>query len=138
MRLLCRSLCITNGRNCVQRCAASEPFSGVMILKERIVDMKVMIYSACVIIGLILATILGALGQDIAYDLNARFPAIALTTAITLVTFISIGLYIIILISLFIFNKTKKINLIVSVVPCVLIGLPVSIWSFFVWAMWMG
>ena len=67
-----------------------------------------MIYSSFVIIGLILATILGTLGQDISYDLNERFPAIELTTAITIVTFISIGLYIIIPISLFIFIKTEK------------------------------
>jgi len=100
--------------------------------------MKVFIYTIFVIIGLIVATILGALGQNIAYDLNERFPAIELTTAITIVTFISIGLYIIIPISLFIFNKTEKIYLLVSVIACVLIGLPVSIWSFFVWAAWMG
>lgn len=112
-----------------------------MISKEGIEDMKVMIYSAFVIIGLILATILGTLGQDISYHLNERFPAIELTTAITIVTFISIGLYIIIPISLVIFIKTEKnekIYLIMSVITCVLIGLPVSIWSFFVWAMWMG
>lgn len=97
-----------------------------------------MIYSAFVIIGLIFATILGILGQDISYYINERFPTIELTTAITIVTFISIGLYIIIPISLFIFNKTEKIYLVVSVITCVLIGLPISIWSFFVWAMWMG
>ncbi len=100
--------------------------------------MKIMIYSTFVILGLIFATILGALGQNIAYDLNERFPTIELTTAITIVTFISLGLYIIIPISLFIFNKTEKIYLITSVIACVLIGLPVSIWSLFVWLMWMG
>jgi hypothetical protein len=100
--------------------------------------MKVMIYSAFVIIGLIFATILGILGQDISYYFNERFPTIELTTAITIVTFISIGLYIIIPISLFIFIKTEKILFIVSVITSVLIGLPISIWSFFVWAMWMG
>ena len=109
-----------------------------MILREGIVDMKVMIYSAFVIIGIIIATILGLFGQDISYDFNVRFPTIELTTAITIVTFISIGLYIIIPISLFIFLKTEKILRIVGVITCVLIGLPISIWSFFVWAMWMG
>ena len=109
-----------------------------MISKEGIEDMKVMIYTAFVIIGIIIATILGLLGQDISYDVNERFPTIKLTTAITIVTFISIGLYIIIPISLFIFIKTEKTLLIVSVITCVLIGLPISIWSFFVWAMWMG
>lgn len=100
-----------------------------------------MIYSVFVIIGLILATILGTLGQNIAYDLNERFPTIELTTAITIITFISIGLYVIIPISLVIFIKTEKnekIHLIMSVITCVLIGLPISIWSLFVWGMWMG
>lgn len=110
----------------------------IMFSKEGIGDMKVMIYSSFVIIGLIVATILGIFGQVIAYDFNERFPTIELTTAITIVTFISIGLYIIIPISLFIFNKTEKVVLIVSVIACVLIGLPISIWSFFVWGMWMG
>lgn len=100
--------------------------------------MKAMIYSAFVFIGLLFATILGILGQDISYYLNERFPTIELTAAITIVTFISIGLYIIIPISLFIFNKTRKTYLIVSVFVCVILGLPISIWSFFVWAMWMG
>lgn len=97
-----------------------------------------MIYSSFVSIGLIVATIFGIFGQVIAYDFNGRFPTIELTTAITIVTFISIGLYIIIPISLLFFNKTEKLLLIVSVIACILIGLPISIWSFFVWAMWMG
>ena len=112
-----------------------------MISKEGIEDMKVMIYSAFVIIGIIFATLLGILGQDLSYYFNERFPTIELTTAITIITFISIGLYIIIPISLLIFikpEKAEKIYLIVSVIACVLIGLPISIWSFFVWAMWMG
>ena len=83
----------------------------IMISKEGNEDMKVMIYSAFVIIGLIFATILGIFGQDISYYFNERFPTIELTTAITIVTFISIGLYIIIPISLFIFNKTEKYTL---------------------------
>ncbi|WP_186674000.1 hypothetical protein [Sporosarcina sp. BP05] len=100
--------------------------------------MKEMAYTAYVVIGLILATILGALGQNISYDLNERFPAIDLTKAISSVTFISVGLFIIIPISLFIFMKNEKTFLIVSVIACVLIGLPISIWSLFVWLMWMG
>lgn len=109
-----------------------------MLSTEGFEDMKVMIYSSFVIIGLIVATIFGIFGQVLTYDFNERFPTIELTTAITIVTFISIGLYIIIPISLIFFIKTKKVFLIVSVIACVLIGLPISIWSFFVWAMWMG
>ena len=100
--------------------------------------MKVIIHNAFVIIALIVATILGIYGQDISYYFNERFPTIELTTAITIVTFLSIGLYIITPILLFIFNKTEKISLVVSVLACVLIGFPISIWSIFVWAMWMG
>lgn len=97
-----------------------------------------MAFTAYVVIGLMLATILGALGQNIAYDLNERFPVIDLTTAISSLTLISVGLFILIPITLFIFVKDKKAVLIVSVSACILIGLPVSIWSLFVWLMWIG
>ena len=75
------------------------------------ISKEVMIYTAFVIIVIIIATILGLLGQDISYDFNERFPTIELTTAITIVTFISIGLYIIIPISLFFFIKTEQHSL---------------------------
>lgn len=91
-----------------------------------------------VIIGLIVATLLGIFGQDISYYLNEQFPTIKLTTAITIVTFLSIGLYIFITIFVSVFKKTKKLYLIGCVLACALIGLPISMWSFFVWAMWMG
>ncbi|XKI10952.1 Mitochondrial carrier protein [Sporosarcina sp. ANT_H38] len=97
-----------------------------------------MIYSTFVIVGLIFATILGIFGHVIAYDLNEQFPTIKSMTAMTILTFISIGLYVIIPISLLIFNKIPQKYLIVSVITCFLIGLPVSIWSFFVWVAWMG
>lgn len=104
--------------------------------------MKVIIHNVFVIIGaiiaLIVATILGIYGQDLSYYFSERFPTIELTTAITIVTFLSIGLYIITPILLFIFNKFEKTYLMMSVIACVLIGFPISIWSFFVWAMWMG
>ncbi|MBS4203413.1 hypothetical protein [Lederbergia citrea] len=100
--------------------------------------MKVIIHNVFVIIGviisLIVATFLGIFSQDISYYFNEQFPTIKLTTAITIVTFLSIGLYIIILILISILKKTNKVYLIAFV----LIGLPISIWSFFVWAMWMG
>lgn len=100
--------------------------------------MKVVIQNALVIIavifGLILATLLGIYGQDLSYYFNDRFPAIELATAITVITFLSIGLYIIIPSLLLIFKKMKGVYLF----GFVLIGLPISIWAFFVWAMWMG
>ncbi len=96
--------------------------------------MKVIIHNASVIIGIVVATILGIYGQGISYYLHERFPAIKLTTAITSVTFLSIGLYILIPILLVIFKKPNKIYL----GACGLIGIPISIWSFFVFAMWIG
>lgn len=100
--------------------------------------MKVVIQNAVVIIavifGLILATLLGIYGQDLSYYFNDRFPAIELAMAITVINFLGIGLYIIIPSLLLIFKKMKGVYLF----GFVLIGLPISIWAFFVWAMWMG
>lgn len=100
--------------------------------------MKLIIYNVLVIIGLIVATILGIYGQDISYFLNEQFPTIELTKAITIVTFISIGLYIIIPILLFIFIKHRKVLFKIYLIAFVLLGFPITMWSFFVWAMWMG
>jgi len=104
--------------------------------------MKVVVYNSLVIIGaivnLIFATILGIYGQDISYYLNNRNPTIELTTVITIVTFLSIGLYIVTPFLVFKFLKLKKVYLIVCIIICALIGLPISLFSFFVWGMWMG
>ena len=100
--------------------------------------MKVVIQNTfviiAVIIGLLVATLLGIYGQDLSYYFNDRFPEIELATAITVITFLSIGLYIIIPSFLLIFKKMRGVYLI----GFVLVGIPISIWSFFVWAMWMG
>lgn len=104
--------------------------------------MKVSIRNAIVmvgvLIGLLVATILGIYAQDISYYLHERSPTFELTTAITIVTFTSMGLYIIIPILLVAFKKLEKTYATVCVIACVIIGLPISLWSFFVWAMWMG
>lgn len=97
--------------------------------------MKVTFQYALVILGLLVATSLSIFGQDISYYLNEQFPSIKLTTALTSVTFLSIGLYIFLSLFLAIFKKPAKRYLTYT---CVLIGLPISLWSFFVWAMWMG
>lgn len=96
------------------------------------------IQSVFVVIGLIVATILGVFGQDISYYLNAQFPIIKLITSLTFVTFLSIGMYIIIPVLLFISKKVKKELFKISFIVCISVGLPISMWSFFVWAMWMG
>jgi hypothetical protein len=100
--------------------------------------MKETIQSIFVIIGLIVATILGIYGQDISYFINDQIPTIDLRISITIVTFLSIGLYIFIPILLFISNKVKKVFFWIYLTLSILIGLPTSGWSFFVWAMWMG
>ncbi|MFC5602508.1 hypothetical protein [Sporosarcina koreensis] len=100
--------------------------------------MKITISNAIVavgvIIGLILATVFGIYAQGISYYLNERYPIISLSTAITIITFLSIGLYVMIPLLLLIFKKLIPIYL----AAFVLIGLTTSLWSFFVWAMWMG
>jgi hypothetical protein len=100
--------------------------------------MKVDIRNAYLIlsvsIGLILATVFGIYAQGISYYLNERYPIISLTIAITIITFLSMGLYIMIPLLLLIFKKLNPIFL----TAFLLIGLPISMWSFFVWAMWMG
>ncbi|MGP4066611.1 hypothetical protein ACTWPF_17085 [Oceanobacillus sp. M65] len=100
--------------------------------------MRKTIQSIFVIIGLIVATILGIYGQDISYYINDQIPTIELRISITIVTFLSIGLYIFIPILLFISNKVKKVFFWIYLTLSILIGLPTSGWSFFVWAMWMG
>jgi uncharacterized membrane protein required for colicin V production len=90
------------------------------------------------IMGLIVAVILGLYGQDISYFLNENFPNIGLTTSITIVTFMSIALFISIPIVYLVSKKVKKVTTIVYLVASGLLGIPISIWSFFVWAMWMG
>ena len=97
--------------------------------------MKVTFQNSLVILGLLVATYLGIFGQDISYYLNEQFPTIKLTTALTSVTFLSIGLYIFLSIFSVIFEKPAKRYLTFT---CVIIGLSISVWSFFVWAMWMG
>ncbi|GAQ18252.1 mitochondrial carrier protein [Oceanobacillus picturae] len=64
--------------------------------------MKETIQSIFVIIGLIVTTILGIYGQDISYFINDQISTIDLRISITIVTFLSIGLYIFIPILLFI------------------------------------
>ncbi|WP_432352359.1 hypothetical protein [Sporosarcina sp. A2] len=104
--------------------------------------MRVIVYNSFAIIGvtisLAIATVLGTYGQGISYFLNERNPSIELTTAITIVTFLSIGLYITNPILLIKFLKLKNVYLIACVIVSVLIGLLISMFSFFVWAMWMG
>ena len=104
--------------------------------------MKVYVYNSLLIIGAIisltLATILGIYGQGISYYLNNRYPTIDLTTAITIVTFLSIGLYIVTPVLVLKLLKLKKKYLLEIIVICALIALPISMFSIFIWVIWMG
>ncbi|MDW0117539.1 hypothetical protein QTL97_11375 [Sporosarcina thermotolerans] len=104
--------------------------------------MKVKVNNSLVIIGaiisLIFATILGIYGQDISYYLNNRYPTIELKTVITIVTFLSIALYIVTPVLVLKILKLKGVYLLACITVFTLIGLPISLFSFFVWAMWMG
>jgi hypothetical protein len=88
-----------------------------------------------VIISLLIATLLSMFGQEISYYLNDQYPTITLTTSITVITFISIGLYIISPLYLFVFKKVKQQELLIA---CIALGSAMSMWSFVVWIMWMG
>ncbi|MHA6261461.1 hypothetical protein ACXYMX_16495 [Sporosarcina sp. CAU 1771] len=104
--------------------------------------MNAIVNNSLVIIGvsisLILATTIGIYAQDMSYYLNNRYPQMELTTAITALTFPSIGLYIMNPILLLKLLKLKKVYVYTCMIASVLIGLPVSLFSFFVWGMWMG
>lgn len=90
------------------------------------------------IIGLVVASILGVFAQGITHFLNDNFADLELTTTITIVTFISIALFISIPILYIVTKKGKKETSILILSVCGLFGIPISIWSFFIWAMWMG
>ena len=80
---------------------------------------------------LIIATFLGIFAQNLSYYVHEQFPTIKIVTALTVITFTSIGLYI--LASVFLAIKQSTFLGI-----SILIGFTISLWSLFVWAMWMG
>ena len=85
--------------------------------------------------SLIIATIFGIFGQDIAYFLNENFIKSYPIYYLTSLTVISMFLYISSMLFIFI-KKTKHTLEIVSVI--FIIGFPVSCWSLFCTAMWWG
>lgn len=88
-------------------------------------------------ISLITATVLGIYAQSITYFLNDAFPTIHLATLITVVTLLSIGIFIITPIILYFSSKTNKKIFVQYLVISIFLGLPISFWSFFVLAMWL-
>ncbi|MBM7541987.1 hypothetical protein [Amphibacillus cookii] len=107
-------------------------------MKEGVDDLKASIIYFIVTFCLIIASFFGLYGQDLAYAINEYVPTVTLTTAITLVTFTSIGIYIMIPLICWISKYVKRREfMIITRINCIL-GLPISIWSLFVWVMWMG
>ncbi|HWO76540.1 MAG TPA: hypothetical protein VNM69_11695 [Bacillus sp. (in: firmicutes)] len=90
------------------------------------------------IIGLIIAIIFGIDGQDISYFLNEEFPGIKVTTFITCLTFISIGLFVVIPILTLISKVVQKEMVVIYFIVSAVIGIPVSFWSILVWGWGMG
>lgn len=99
-------------------------------------NMKVIIYNVVVLFSLIVATILGIYGQNLSYYINGQFPTIEVKTAVFIVYWFSIGLFIITPILLFVSKKSKLVSGKIYLIACLLLGLPMSLWSLFVMAMW--
>ncbi len=90
---------------------------------------------------LILATILGINGQGMAYFLNDHFITISPIFYLTILTIISIVLYLCTFVLIYVQYKRRKIgkdNISVYFSISVIIGSFTSCWSIFVLAMWWG
>lgn len=93
------------------------------------------------IVGLILATSLGLFGQDVAYFLDTHIGVFHPLSYLTAITILSILLYIINFIQLcllLIKNKLKGKRFMTYLTVTLLLGIPTSLWSIFVLAMWWG
>lgn len=84
------------------------------------------------------AVVCGAYGQDISYYLNDEFPKIPLMVCLTVLTATSILLFLItpVLIQRS-FNEKIKIKSILQIANLIL-GIPITLFSIFVWGMWCG
>ena len=91
--------------------------------------------------SLILATILGIFGQGISYFMNENIAKISPVYYLTVLTMISVFLYLVTSVLTYIAIKKQKIEKnkfgLYPLAICA-IGLPISLWSVFVLAMWWG
>jgi hypothetical protein len=90
---------------------------------------------------MIIATILGMYGQDISYYIDEKIDVVSPVYCLTILTVISIFLFLVIPILIYKFTKIPKFEkesfnlyLIINGV----IGIPISFFSLFVLAMWWG
>ncbi|MFC9601824.1 hypothetical protein ACFTQL_29470 [Peribacillus butanolivorans] len=91
--------------------------------------------------SIILATILGIFGQGISYFMNENIAKIYPVYYLTGLTMISVFLYLVTPVLTYISIKKQKIEKdkfgVYPLAICA-IGLPTSLWSLFVLAMWWG
>lgn len=101
-----------------------------------------MIRANVVIFGsLILATILGIFGQDIAYFISGNIVEVPTIYCLTVLTMLSVFLYLLTTLLTYIFVKKQQIkkNYLRTYITVICIfGLYISYWSLFVLAMWWG
>ncbi len=83
-----------------------------------------------------LATVLGIYAQGISYYISTNIISLSPVIFLSVITFISIGLYILVPIIGKVSNNEKQFALCVTVNN--IIGIPVSIYSLFVLIMWWG
>lgn len=98
-------------------------------------------FNALVIGSLILATMLGVFGQDLSYYMSESFMEISPVTYLTVLTVISVFLYVLSFVVTYIAykkqgNKNDKFYFYFLAIG--LIGISISLWSVFVLAIWWG
>lgn len=95
----------------------------------------------CMYLSMIIATVLAVYGQDMSYYITGKIEGISPVYCLTVLTAISIFLFLVIPILIYKFTKVPKIEkerfnlyLIINSI----IGIPTSFFSLFVLAMWWG
>lgn len=91
--------------------------------------------------SMILATILGVFGQGLAYFMNENIVKTYPIYYLSVLTLISIFLYVVSFILTYVSLKKRKIEKEIFdlyLIAICLLGLPTSLWSLFVLAMWWG
>ncbi len=91
--------------------------------------------------SLIIASILGIYGQGIAYFLNENIAKIHPIYYLTVITITSVFLYGVTVLLMYIYTKKqiiKKDKFSIYLYVIGFIGVPISLWSIFVLAMWWG
>lgn len=94
-----------------------------------------------IFLSIIIATVLGIYAQDISYFIDGNLMDISLIHSITIITVVSMLLYLATPILVYKHTKkqkTPKKNLSFYLWANSILGIPISAWSFFVMVMWWG